>query len=149
MGMYRKILIGYDGSEPSKKAAAHAIALAKEQGAELVGVKVISFSYETIVPSDQLWSAIVDDLKSKAAGLLQGLESMASEQGQSVGLEIREGDVGEEIANLAKDIGADLIVLAVGSRSSRMGRFLGQGQRRLSIRELTMGVSPCPVLLVS
>lgn len=148
MAMYKKILIGYDGSEPSVRAAKHALDLAQEQGAELVGLKVISFSYETIVPSDHLWAAIVEDLKGKAQGILAELEGMAEEKGVAVTLEVREGDAGEEIVALAKECGADLIVLAVGSRSSRMGRFLGQGQRRLSIRALTTEVAPCPVLLV-
>lgn len=148
MAMYKKILIGYDGSEPCQRAAAHAIALAKEQGAELVGVKVISFSFETIVPSDQLWDAIMEDLRGKASAILDELGSMATEQGMKVKLEVREGDAGEEIAAMANEIGADLIVLAVGSRSSRMGRFLGQGQRRLSIRTIATEVN-CPLLLVS
>ena len=33
--MYKKILIGYDGSEGSKKALVHAIQLAKKHEAEL------------------------------------------------------------------------------------------------------------------
>lgn len=148
MATFNKILIPYYGSEACKRAAAKAIALAKEQGAELIGLKVIAFSFETIAPSDNLWEAIREDLQGKAKITLSHLEEQAKENGLDIKLEIREGDAEEEIVTVANEVGADLIVMSLGSRVSRLGKFLGKGQQKLSVRTL-VSEAPCPVMFIS
>lgn len=147
MAIYKKILISYNGSQPCRRAAEKAMELAADQGAEVIGLKVIAFSYETIAPSDRLWETIMDDLKGKAAAILEELKPMAEEKGVSLTTETREGVAEEELVGYASEIGADLIVMAVGGRASRMGRFLGKGQQRVSIRTV-VSEAPCPVLLL-
>lgn len=147
MAIYKKILISYNGSQPCRRAAETAMALAADQGAEVVGLKVIAFSYETIVPSDRLWETIQNDLKQKAEAVLSELVPMAEEKGVSLTTESREGVAEEEIVSYANEIGADLIVMAVGGRASRMGRFLGKGMQRLGIRTV-VSEAPCPVMLL-
>lgn len=51
---------------------------------------MISFHSETIVPSDDLWEAIQDDLYAKAKTALAGLESIAKEHEMEVSLELRQ-----------------------------------------------------------
>jgi len=148
MATFKKILIPYYGSEACKRAAGKAMEIAKEQGAELIGLKVIAFSFETIAPSDNLWEAIREDLQSKAEATLARLKEQAEEAGQEIKLEVREGDAEEEIVNVANELSADLIVMSLGGRVSRLGRFLGKGQQKFSVRTL-VGEAPCPVMFVS
>jgi len=148
MATFNKILIPYYGSEACKRAAGKAIELAKEQGSELVGLKVIAFSFETIAPSDNLWEAIRDDLQGKAEATLSKLEEQVKESGLEIKLEVREGDAEDEIISVANEVGADLIVMSLGSRVSRLGKFLGKGQQRLSVRTL-VAEAPCPVMFIS
>jgi nucleotide-binding universal stress UspA family protein len=148
MATFKKILIPYYGSQACKKAAEKAMELAKDQGAELVGLKVVSFSFETIAPSDNLWEAIRDDLQEKAKGMLADLEGMAKERELEIKLEIREGDLETEVVALANEIGADLVVMSLGSRVKRMGSFFGKGQQRISVRTL-VAEAPCPVMFIS
>ncbi|HEC16314.1 MAG TPA: universal stress protein [Sedimenticola sp.] len=147
MATFKKILISYNGSQPCRRAAEKAMEIAADQGAEVFALKVIAFSYETIAPSDRLWETIMDDLRGKATAILDELKPMAEEKGLNLTTEIREGVAEEEIAGYACEIGADLIVAAVGGRVSRMGRFLGKGQQRMSIRTL-VSEAPCPVMLL-
>ncbi len=148
MATFKKILIPYYGSQACNRAAEKAMELAKENKAELVGLKIVSFSFETIVPSDNLWDAIREDLQGKAKSALAALESMAKERGLEIKLEIREGDTESEVVALANEIGADLIVMSLGSRVKRMGGFFGKGQQRISVRTL-VSEAPCPVMFVS
>ncbi len=148
MATFKKILIPYYGSQACKRAAEKAMELAKESDAELTGLKVISFSFETIVPSDNLWEAIREDLQEKAKSALAELEAMAKERGLEIKLEIREGAIAAEVVAVANEIGADLIVMSLGSRAKRMGGFLGKAQQRISVRTL-VSEAPCPVMFVS
>ncbi len=148
MATFKKILVPYYGSQACNRAAEKAIEIAKDQGAEVTGLKVISFHFETIVPSDNLWEAIQDDLHAKAEAVLAGFESIAKEHEMEVNLEVREGGTANEIVKLANEIGADLVVMSLGSRVKRMGGFIGKGQQRISVRTL-VSEAPCPVMFLS
>ncbi|MCF6281309.1 MAG: universal stress protein [Candidatus Polarisedimenticolaceae bacterium] len=148
MATFKKILIAYDGSQPCRRAAEQALALAVEQGADVIGLKVISFSFETIVPSDNIWENIVADLKTKANTILDDLEAMAKERGVTFIRDVREGGAENEIVLCAEENGADLIVLGIGSRATRLGRFMGKGQQKLGLRTLVLEAS-CPVMVLS
>ena len=137
MAVFKKILVAYDGSQASKNAAEKAIAIAADQGAELVGLKVVAFEGELIPPSDRLWATIVEDLEKKGKDILGDLESKATEKGVSVLLEVRVGYVEEEIVSLTKQTGIDLIVMGIGDKI---------GMHRVSIRRLVKE-APCPVMI--
>ena len=147
MATFKKILISFDGSQPCRRAAAQALELAAEQGAEVVGVKVVSFSFETIAPSDAIWATIVSDLRAKANSVLDELEAMAKEKKVAFSREVREGDVEHEIILCAEKNECDLIVLGIGGRASRLGRFLGKGQQKMSLRSLIKDAD-CPVMIL-
>lgn len=142
MVVYEKILIPYDGSKGSKTAARHALELAADQGAEVAGLKVISYVGEVISPSDSLWDTIGEDLQTKAREILSGLESLAEEEGMSLDLEVREGSAEAEIVDFAEEWGADLIVMGRHGRG-RVGKFLmGSTVSRV------LQTAPCPVLVL-
>ncbi len=142
MGVFKKILVPYDGSDPAKRAAMKAIEIAKDQGAELYGIKVISFIGELITPSDAVWAIIENDIRAKARGILDEFVTMASDQGMNVQTTIREGDATEETVAYASEIGADLIVMGYGGRGG-MGKYLGRNVKKI------VSESPCPVMVVS
>jgi len=141
MGVFKKILVPYDGSDPAKRAAAKAIELAKDQGAELYGIKVISFIGELITPSDAVWAVIENDIHAKARSILDEFVKMATDQGMNVQTTIREGDATEETVAYANEIGADLIVMGLGGRSG-MGKYLGRNVKKITSE------APCPVMVV-
>ncbi len=142
MALFKKILIPYDGSDPSKRAAEKGLDFAASEGAEVVGIKIISFIGELIAPSDRLWNVISGDLKEKGNAILSELESIAKNKGVNISTKVLEGSAESEMINCAKEINADLIVMGVGGRSG-MGKYLGKTINRV-LRE-----SPCPVMVVS
>lgn len=142
MAICKKILIPFDGSELSKRAAEKGIAIAVDQGAEVVGLKVITFEGGLITPSDGLWEAIMEDHKKKAKAILDQLDSMAKEKGLEITLEIREGGVEEEMMTIAEEIGADLIIMGMGGHSG-LGKYLGKSLDRVLLE------APCPVMVVN
>ncbi len=137
MAVFKKILVPYDGSPASNSAAEKAIALAADQGAELIGLKVVAFEGEVIPPSDRLWNTIVEDLQERAKKTLDGLAQMADNKGIPVTLEVKLGYVEEEIVALVNSQEIDLIVMGIGDKI---------GMHRVSIRRLVMD-SPCPVMM--
>ena len=137
MAVFKKILVAYDGSQACRSAAEKAVAIAADQGAELIGLKVVAFEGETIAPSDRLWSAIIDDLQEKARAVLGTLESLANEKGVDITLEVKVGYVEEEVVDTANRKEIDLIVIGIGEKS---------GMHRLSLRRLVKE-APCPVMM--
>ncbi len=137
MAVFNRILVAFDGSQACRNAAQKAVSIAADQGATLIGLKVVAFEGETIAPSDRLWSTIIDDLQQKARAVLGDLESLAKECGMEIALEVRVGYVEEEIVRVTSRHEADLIVIGVGDKP---------GMHRLSLRRLVRE-APCPVLM--
>ncbi|MFQ5442724.1 MAG: universal stress protein, partial [Thermodesulfobacteriota bacterium] len=140
MPVFKRILIPFDGSEPARRAATKGIEIAKDQNAEVFGLKVISFIGELISPSDSLWAAIEGDLRDKAGAILNDLIAIATDNGVDIKTEVREGDATEEVVAYADELHADLIVLGLGGRSG-MGKYLGRNVDKI-LREAT-----CPVMV--
>ncbi|GMR04351.1 MAG: universal stress protein [Thermodesulfobacteriota bacterium] len=141
MAVFNRILIPYDGSGPSRRAALKGMEIAEDQKAEVFGLKVISYIGELITPSDSLWATIEGDLRNKAAAILNDLVAIAADKGIEIKTELREGDATEEVVAYADELHADLIVLGLGGRSG-MGKYLGRNVDKI-LREAT-----CPVMVV-
>ena len=108
------ILVAVDGSEQGLAALDTAVALAKDEGASLVCVRVISVldiaqhrNGHDPVPPDRV-------PRSEDDGILAGALAVASACGVEATAELLVGYPPRQITRLADDIGADLIV--VGSR---------------------------------
>ena len=100
------------------------------------------------IPGSQLHAVHVsaDDAKEQTLGLLQHyLEAKAIALGgcerQSIAVHVRKGEPGHEIAQLASDLGADLIV--VGSHRASHVKTLLVG----STAEHVMTTATCPVVV--
>ena len=142
--MYRKIVVGTDGSASAGRAVSKAAELAELTGAELHIVSAIRTGspavMEATVPiafPDKTWEAdreaaldrILDEAKRPFAGRLD------------VRTHGRSGDPGEAILQVATAVDADLIV--VGNRGMQgFRRILGNVPNQVS------HAAPCSLLIV-
>ncbi len=114
----RRIVVGLDGSEHSRRAAAWAAGLATTVDAEVVGVHALGLLHHTpagaLVPSDTHRDEIRDQLETSWCAPFR-------DAAVTYRTELREGNPVATLLDLADDLDADLLV--VGSRG--VGGFPG------------------------
>jgi nucleotide-binding universal stress UspA family protein len=90
-------------------------------------------------------SAVADEIREAAGSLERYVTAKAQQLGglarQSVGIHVRSGQPGQEIAQLASDISADLIVVGTHHRPHLKQLLLG------STAEHVMATAQCPVFV--
>jgi nucleotide-binding universal stress UspA family protein len=144
--MYKHILVPIDGSEPSNNALRTAISLAKEVGARIRLLHVLDNSayltgYDaTGGANGELFAALRD---SGLQILAEGATTARAE-----GLEVDHllvddigGRLGELVAKVATQFGADLIVVGTHGHSGPSRLLLGSGAEQI------IRLSPVPVLV--
>lgn len=130
--MYRKILVGYDGSEQAEDALAFGKQLADMSGAELVVVGVW--------PLAQMWSRVDPAIAEAEAEFADMLGAAAKSVGAK-GERVLSTSPARGLHDRAERIDADLIV--VGScRRGRLGQTLVG-----SVGVALLHGSPCPVAI--
>lgn len=110
---FKKILIGYDGSESSKKALEKAIELAKNCQSELhiVGVvRPFEFAAIDYIPPEEIEEYEKEEL-TKEEKYLKEAKEIAKEKGIEVVAKVMEGEPAEELMAYADENGCDLIVV--------------------------------------
>jgi nucleotide-binding universal stress UspA family protein len=130
--MYRKIIVGYDGSEQAEDALALGKLIADYSGAHLVVAGVFQF--------DPLWGGRDPAFQEAEADWARQIEEAA----RSVGGEpeaIPSSSAGRGLHELAEEIGADLIVVG-SAHHGRAGQTLA-GSVGLSL----LHGSPCSVAI--
>lgn len=144
---YRKILLGYDGSENAKRALERAIALAIAQQAALrivVVAHTIQPVYGTTTPyyAPYYPADYAEEVMKQGEKLLAEALNRAKEAGTQASGFVKEGYTADVILDAAESDGVDLIV--VGRRGiSAVERFL-MG----SVSSSVIGHSKCDVLVV-
>jgi nucleotide-binding universal stress UspA family protein len=138
--MFNTIVWAADGSENSERALPYVRSLARTHGSTLV-VAHVEEKYAThsaaglaIYPDEEL---VQEKLKQIVAGL--------SDEGVSATLKIvthAGPQPAHEIANIAKDANADLIVVGTRGHTPIGGLLVGSVTTRL------LHLAPCPVLAV-
>jgi nucleotide-binding universal stress UspA family protein len=111
--MYRRIIVGTDGSDYSDKAIDHAIDLCKSLGAELIAVSVVNMdAVRCIEDTDRdVYCKIQDNLKKRANEILDDVEKKAIKEKILIKKVIQVGDPAEVMVELAKREKANLIVV--------------------------------------
>jgi nucleotide-binding universal stress UspA family protein len=139
--MYKRILVGYDGSEGSKKALEHAIQLTKELGAAVTALWVrgsLPHYPETV---DE-----VEEEREAGETFLEAITRDLTAFSKTYGVEIRadskSGHPAKTIVDYAKEHGFDLIVLGHRGHSGLWGSFLGHTTDKVSEN------AHCSVLIV-
>jgi nucleotide-binding universal stress UspA family protein len=140
-----RILLATDGSEEAELAATKAVDLADATHSELhvVHVGVVPRFLESYPGTLGYERRLYDQIEEESRQLLRELSWRVKVVGGTVaGTHLRMGAVNLEIVALAKELGADLIVM--GCRGHRGIRRAIEG----SISDAVIRHAPCPVLVV-
>jgi nucleotide-binding universal stress UspA family protein len=140
---YKKILVGYDGSDNAKRALARAIALSTAEGASLRVVVAVSTVLTVYGPTAPYYPpGYPEQIMKEGQKLLEAAISVAKEAGRPVSGSVEDGHPSEIILRLAESERADVIVL--GRRGiSGIERFLLGG-----VSSSVVNHSKCDVLIV-
>src|SRR6478752_4840492 len=110
--MYKKILLAYDGSETGQKALIESGALADWGRAEIVLVAVMPPPAAFIGGEGGVYDVgLEEEERREFQGILDDGVRRLAESGHKVSGELLVGEAVIEIADYARKIGADLIVL--------------------------------------
>ncbi|MEM2259439.1 MAG: universal stress protein [Candidatus Methanomethylicaceae archaeon] len=142
--MYKKILVGVDGSEDSKKACEVAVELAKKLGSDLIIATVYSPPSIAMGDIPPYPPTVPKEIEEKLKTMLNELEEKAKKEGVNVESKIIPAWVapGAGLVVEAEKLGCALIV--VGSRGLR-------GLKRAligSVADYVVKHSDCSVLVV-
>lgn len=137
--MSSKIVVGLDGSVGSDRALEAAVEVAKRDGAAVVLCHVV----ERIAAKGDMAPVHADEPEVKA----RVEEQAAGLREQGIDTEVRFqvivlGGPGRAIADLAEEVGADLIVVGTRGHSALAGVLLG------SVTQKLLHLAQCPVLCV-
>jgi nucleotide-binding universal stress UspA family protein len=137
--MYRKILVGYDGSEAARKAFDTALELAAKDGAELY---VLSVARLPDVADDVETEAVIENSRNHHRRMLAELKSAVAAKGVKVHYEVTAGHPAEQIIYDADRHEVDLIVVGHRGRSKFARLLLG------SVSKQVVQYADRPVLVV-
>jgi nucleotide-binding universal stress UspA family protein len=139
--MFKRILVGLDGSAGSKRALSAAIRLAAEQGAELIAVSV-----EERLPHYAAMVGEVEEAKQQANEYFARVQREAYDRAKQAGIELRcvtlAGHAAQRIVEYANAEKVDLLVLGHSGHTGVWGQFLGTTADKI-VRH-----APCSVLIV-
>jgi nucleotide-binding universal stress UspA family protein len=127
-------VVGYDGSDASRRALGRAAELADE-GATVVAVHAAASVYGDAAPGPA-----DPDEEARAEVLLQEARQLLGDRGVEAEVRTPVGPAAEALVAAAKEIGAELIV--VGRRRSPAAHLLGSVSSKV-VRE-----AACDVLVV-
>jgi nucleotide-binding universal stress UspA family protein len=126
--MYRKILIGYDGSGAARKAFDTACELAAKHGAELI---VLAVARPLEIADDVETEAVIENSRRYHHGLLAELRPVAAAKGVKAHFEVAVGHPAEQIIYHADQHGVDLIVVGDRGRSKFARLLLGSVSKQV------------------
>lgn len=140
-----RLVVGYDGSPPAARALDAAVRLLRGRTGH-IDVVYVAHLTSTVMMS----AGAVAEMEVDFTEIEQELRDLAAEQlhGQDLswGFDRREGQIAEELIEVAKVIGlahpADTVVIVVGSSSNALHRMVGSAAVSLARH------SPVPLIIV-
>jgi nucleotide-binding universal stress UspA family protein len=153
--MNGSIVCGVDGSSDSRRALDVAAQYARQLGSRLIVVNVVPVR-DPVVPSSSHRYAAMGRPATLTPHMLDTSTEAEMEASQALleqlvaGVEVRGvaerrtmlGIPAEQLAELADDVGAELIVVGSRGRGAFRAAFLG------SVSNSLVGIARCPVLVV-
>ncbi len=136
--MYRKILVGFNGSESSKRAFESALQRAAKDGAELF---VLAVAEPHLIAGEVESRAVLDDSVEHYRSALASLRDITLAVGVKARFEVAVGNAADQLVRHADRYGANLIVL--GQHGSKIRRWLFG-----SVSQEVERYPGCPVLVV-
>jgi nucleotide-binding universal stress UspA family protein len=140
--MFQSILAAIDGSKKSEAALEIAIGEAKVHGAALHVVYVIETGLFSTIPMDNTWEVIYGLLEKQGREAQLAAAKKAESLGIGITTHLKEGHAGNEILKIARELGADLIVLGSHGKSNLDRILLG------SVSSFVVSHSPVSTLVV-
>jgi len=142
MQMYKKVVLAVDGSEISKNAVKHAIALAKQNSGMVIAIHVIPpidvMDIETFKPD-----VVINSLRRQGEQILSEVKESAQKEGVLIQTRVEDGIPADKICEVAEDTDADIIVMGSHGRTGIGKVFIG------SVTERVISKTKCrPVLVV-
>lgn len=138
----RKLLVPLDFSERSVQALNYAAPLALRLGASLCLVHVVETASYLHDLSNVALAMSEAEMLNKAKLKLARLARRWTAQGLAVECQVRSGRAFQEVSVLARDVGADLIVISTHGYTGFKKALLG------STTERVVSHAPCPVLVL-
>jgi nucleotide-binding universal stress UspA family protein len=138
--MFRRMVVGFDGSAGSRRALEAALSLARERGATLTTITVqhhLPRYGATVGEVDE--ERQVDEQQMRR--LISEVQAQAAEHDMQVQSEVRVGHPAQEIVHAAQQFDADLIIIGHSGHFAILDRFLGSTAEKISRH------APCSVLI--
>lgn len=126
--MYRKILVGFDGSESGRKAFDAALNLSAKHGAELW---VVTVAQPPTIGDEVETEAVIENSRRYHHRLLAELRSAVTAQNVKAHYEVAIGHPAEQIIYHADQHGVDLIVVGDRGRSKFARLLLGSVSKQV------------------
>lgn len=143
--MPRKIVVGYDGSETSRRALDFAIKVARTNSDQLVIAHVLEWSpYSFLTPNEleERHQRRQDELERAEAAVITPVVEHARASGLTVSTVLRYGHIAETLCQIAAEEKADLIFIGRMGHSGLSARIFG------SVAGTLAQVAPVPVTIV-
>lgn len=139
--MFKKILVGYDGSKGGKAALARALAMAKNSNTQLtvLWVREPLPRYTDLPGEPESEAEAADEYFQERR---KEVAEAAAQHGVAVACETRRGHPAKTIVQFADEGRYDLIVVGHSDHSEMWGRLLGDTADRISDH------AHCSVLIV-
>ena len=138
--MFHRVMVATDFSSSSEAAGNAGMSLAIAFAAEVILVHVVSFVYYDVAYAN-IRSA-EDEARRSAEKRLVAIAASMEARGLRVRTLVRAGKAGESIADAAREVGADLMVVGTHGRHGLNRLLLG------SVAERVVRLAPCHVLTV-
>ena len=140
--MLEKILVGFDGSEPSFKAFHYGLEIIKQCSVTRPQIVVVSV-VQLPEPADIVEvEAVIDSATEHYKVLFAELENRAKTQQITIATEVLVGHPADQIIRYAKGNGVDLILVGQMGKSKIENWLLGSVSRRVA------AYSHCTVTIV-
>ncbi len=126
--MSKRFVVGYDGSEESKRAVQFAVSQAKSADAGIVIAHVLEWSpYSFLTPEEleERHKRRKEELSRAETALMAPIKDSLSGSGVTVETEMRYGHVADTLAEIAKDVGAEQMFIGRTGESGLTARVFG------------------------
>ncbi|MBU3030355.1 universal stress protein [Paracoccus marinaquae] len=143
--MSRKIVVGFDGSDASRRALDFAISRAKAQGDSILIAHVLEWSpYSFLTPNEieERHKRRQEELTRAKEAIIDPVVKTVEAAGIPVASVMKYGHIAETLCDIARDEGAALIFIGRMGNSGLSSRIFG------SVAGTLAQVAPVPVTIV-
>lgn len=142
LGGIQRVLVPVDFSTHSRKAVAYATAFARQFSATLTFLHVIQVNYAYGEFGAIDFTSLEREMRGGAEKELAAQVAAATAAGLTADSLVREGSPAKVIADVARELGSDLVVISTHGYTGLKHVLMG------SIAEQVVRYTPCPVLVV-